>query len=155
MPALLTSTLAPPNSFFTRWPPRRARRGRSRRPYGHAPSPSSAARASIRSSRRARSATWYPSAWRARAVAAPIPDEAPVMTATRGNFWESDILITFPFSGGFSSGKTHPWLGFHGREDRSAAGLDGTRGFFAFLPRWPQIHAINLTGRLPLGRGVG
>ncbi|GAA1642141.1 hypothetical protein GCM10009806_08980 [Microbacterium flavum] len=46
--------------------------------------PSSAARAEIRSARRASNATRYPAEWRARAVAAPMPEEAPVMTATRG-----------------------------------------------------------------------
>jgi hypothetical protein len=41
------------------------------------------ARASIRSILRASNASRYPLAARARAVAAPIPDDAPVMTATR------------------------------------------------------------------------
>jgi hypothetical protein len=37
----------------------------------------------MRSARRASSATRRPSAASARAVASPMPDEAPVMTATR------------------------------------------------------------------------
>src|SRR5690625_7845777 len=47
------------------------------------PLPSSWTMASMRSRRRASTATRYPSSARARAVAAPIPDDAPVMTATR------------------------------------------------------------------------
>src|SRR4051794_35311755 len=45
--------------------------------------PSSDASAAIRSARRATSVTCAPAAARARAVAAPIPEEAPVMTAVR------------------------------------------------------------------------
>src|SRR4051812_5738236 len=48
-----------------------------------APSPSSSSSASMRWTRRASRARRWPSAASARAVAAPMPDEAPVMTATR------------------------------------------------------------------------
>jgi hypothetical protein len=51
-----------------------------------APSPSSSARVWMRSARRASSATRWPSAASERAVASPMPDQAPVMTATRPVF---------------------------------------------------------------------
>src|SRR6476469_8150791 len=47
-----------------------------------APSPISSASACMRSRRRASRATRWPSAASARAVASPMPEEAPVMTAT-------------------------------------------------------------------------
>ena len=50
---------------------------------GRAASPSSEARLSRRSSRRAPSATVAPSATSARAVASPMPDEAPVIATRR------------------------------------------------------------------------
>src|SRR3954452_2090159 len=56
-----------------------------------APSPSSSASAWMRSARRASSATRWPSAASTRAVAAPMPDEAPVMTATRP--WVVSVLM--------------------------------------------------------------
>ena len=75
---------------------------------------------------------------------APVPEEAPVMTGTRGNFWESDILITFPFSSSFHQGKLIPaWASTVVRTERgNTRDLMGREGVRVFLPPWPQIHTI-------------
>src|SRR5687767_13732221 len=63
-----------------------------------APLPRASARAWIRSARRASSATRWPSAARARAVASPMPDEAPVMTATRPVLRSVLMLLSPPLT---------------------------------------------------------
>src|ERR1700689_2712184 len=87
-PALLTRTFAPPSSLCTR-PAAATIESRSVTSASIAivPPPSSAASAWMRSARRAKSARWWPPAASARAVASPMPDDAPVMTATRPAFW--------------------------------------------------------------------
>src|SRR5579864_4878385 len=49
----------------------------------------------MRSTRRASSARRWPSAARARAVASPMPEEAPVMTATRALFGSRLMVISY------------------------------------------------------------
>src|SRR3954453_2716463 len=76
----ITPALATPRSTSP-WIASRA--ARSATSAATASPPSSDASAAIRSARRATSVTCAPAAARARAVAAPIPEEAPVMTAVR------------------------------------------------------------------------
>src|SRR3954454_19642328 len=83
-PALLTRTSAPPSSFSTRLAAATTEpRSVMSAAMAIAPSPSWSASAWMRSAGRASSAARWPSAASARAVASPMPDEAPVMTATR------------------------------------------------------------------------
>src|SRR4051812_40632696 len=82
-PALLTSTSTRPSSCRTRSAAvTRASRSVTSAAMARAPPPSSWARAVIRSMRRASSTTVCPAAASDRAVAAPMPEEAPVTTAT-------------------------------------------------------------------------
>ena len=92
-PALLSSTSAPPSSCCTRSAAAtRVSRSVTSASMAIAAVASSCTRESMRSTLRANNASRYPLAARARAVAAPTPDDAPVMTATRPLLWPALIL---------------------------------------------------------------
>src|SRR3954469_12021554 len=83
-PALLIRTSTPPSSSLTRCAAATSEsRSVTSASMAIAPSPSSSASAWMRPARRASNATREPLAASARAVASPMPDDAPVMTATR------------------------------------------------------------------------
>src|SRR6266516_520784 len=82
-PALLTRTSTLPNSRSTTSAAATIEaRSVTSATIGNARPPSSPASVSMRSERRASNATRYPLPTNARAVASPIPEDAPVMTAT-------------------------------------------------------------------------
>jgi hypothetical protein len=98
----------PPSSFWTTFAAatRESMSVTSAR-IASAPFPSSSASASIRSVRRARRATRSPRALSARAVAAPMPEDAPVMTATRVVSVASGMG---PPGGGWSVSEVFPFV---------------------------------------------
>src|SRR5436190_11093834 len=89
-PALLTSTSTRPSSDFARSMSEcAAASSETSHVTASASPPMREASASMRSERRAASTTPNPASARATAVASPIPDEAPVTTATRSDMSES------------------------------------------------------------------